>query len=294
MTLLLLVLLSPPAQVAGQGKERTQDEPGSLRRPLRNEVFLQLEYYYDQQDPNQHQQHPGSPYSLPPFGIQSAQNRFSMHANYYFRPPQELIPGPPIEASSGPSIEMSLSEQTLTLGADFGNVTRILTGNPFNPPPTTKPGLFGGDGADDEDSDRVPLTGPELVVPLDRDVSAWSPASWLPRFTELHAYGRALYGSFEVFGEDADLQLYGIGPRLLVPLVRESGWTLGASISAGLGFLKSDLGDALGLEASGGIRGRFVLTRGMAFVSAVGLTYFEAEDVSTWGPTLNVGLTLSW
>ena len=170
--------------------------------------------------------------------------------------------------------------------------TQITTGNPRDDPIITKPALFGGDGV--SSSDAPFLYGPDLDLILASDLSGWTPTRWLPGGTSLHLYARALFGSFEVFDTRTDLQLYGVGPRLSVPLTRWGSLELDLTVSAGPAFLHTGIGDAIGFDGGIGLRAEHFFTSAFSFLAAVEANLYFSENVTAFGPVVNLGFNLTW
>jgi len=289
---LAAVQSSMPEPKAKPG-EQTPSSPPRVSRGVRNQVHVQLEYHYDEDHPERHQQHPGSPYVFPLQGFPDVHNQFSLHANYYFtgKPQMTLSPPPP-------PLTMTVGggSRSWTVGADSSLVSS-LSGNPLSLDPVipTKPGIAGGSGDSDvEDADSGLLFGPDFDYLLDPDVTHWSPASWLPRETSFHLYARALFGDVELYGVDTDLQVYSAGPRLRLPLLAARPFRLGATLSAGPAYARTGIGDALGVELGAGLRSEFFASRSLVFIVALGLDAFTSNDAFAWGPSLNLGLNLGW
>jgi hypothetical protein len=140
-----------------------------------------------------------------------------------------------------------------------------------------------------EDSDTPILSGPELDVVLLQDV-----ASWLPESTSLHLLGRALFGKMELFDIDTDVQLYAIAAGLGVPIIDAGSFRLEGSLSAGPGFLKTDMGDAVGLSGATGLRVRQELTSNLSLFGVAEIEIFRAKQTSALGPAFNFGFNLAW
>lgn len=185
------------------------------------------------------------------------------------------------------------------IGVPFVEETSILTviGDiRTDPGPTETRSLFSdpGSGGDLDDSDRGPMSGPELTVPLVRDLTGWRPTAWLPSGTELQVYGRMLLGEMEVFGVESDLRLFSVGPRLIVPLAAASWVKVGATASAGPAWLDTDIGEAWGVEMNAGLRADVPLIGSVSFVALGEVGLFATDDFRSWGPGLNFGITMSW
>ena len=216
------------------------------------------------------------------------------HERHYYGQPAATVP-----ASLPLQLGWTTSIRAHSIGIPFVEETAEILelGIPREDPgpgPTTRSILSrpGSDGLDDDD--RGPMSGPELTVPLARDLSGWRPASWLPERTELQVYGRMLSGDMEVFGVESDLTLYSVGPRLLVPLATASWVKVGATASVGPAWLDTDIGEAWGVEANAGVRADVPLVGSVSFVAAGEIGVFAADEFRSWGPGLNVGITMAW
>jgi|SRR5262245_12361215 len=211
------------------------------------------------------------------------------------RPQQEdqtpifIRPEPP------PSIPLSLSATvtiprfTVTTGGGF------IPGNTRKDPIITKPAIFGGGGSDAVTSSDAPLLcGPDLDLIIASDLSTWSPTRWLPGQTSLRLYARALFGSIEVFDIPTSLQLYSVGPRLAIPLARSGSLEFDLTVSAGPAFLHTGIGDAVGFDGGIGLRLEHFFTRTFSFLAAAEANLYFSENVSSFGPAVNLGFNLSW
>jgi hypothetical protein len=107
-------------------------------------------------------------------------------------------------------------------------------------------------------------------------------------------FGRAGFGTMEVYGVESDVILVAAGPQVLVPLAASRSFLLGASLSFGPGWLETDIGSALGFEGLAGLRGEVPLGPGVSFVALAEAGYYASENVKAWGPGLSLGLTVSW
>lgn len=216
------------------------------------------------------------------------------HERYYYGRPGATVP-PTLPFHLG----LALSIRTHEIGIPFiedGTLLTVIGDLREDPGPTKTRSIFSRPGSDGdlELDDRGPMTGPELTVPLARDLSAWSPTAWFPSGTELQVYGRMLLGELEILGVDSDLRLYSAGPRLLVPIASASWAKLGATASVGPAWLDTDIGEALGVEASAGVRADVPLVGSLSFVAVGELGLFATEDFRSWGPGLNLGLAMAW
>jgi hypothetical protein len=167
-----------------------------------------------------------------------------------------------------------------------GITTTTVNGRPRSDPIiSTKPAIFGGGGGgSDTNSDAPFLYGPDLDLVLAPDLAGAS----------LRVFARALFGSFEVFDTPTTLQLYGIGPRLTVPLVKTGSLEAALVVSAGPAFLHTGIGDAVGFDGGVGVRLETFFSATASFVAAVEGNLYFSRNVSALGPVVNLGLNLSW
>ncbi len=303
--ILLVSALIPLAAVAQaqsaseQDKNRQEQEakPPPPPAAMQNQVNVRVLQYHDKPFPLLHTAQIGDP-----FPIDSVHPAFNAHNRFTYYGESFYLEEPALSTPLSPNLNTTLAGSLQTLTVRTGFAPSVLTGNPRSDPiitkpttTTTKPAILGGSSSDEaEDSSSTPLFGPEIDVPLKGDLTEWPATEWLSEGTSLHLYARALFGSFEVFDVESDLQLYSVGPRVLVPLIAVPEFSLGGSISAGAAFLRTDIGDAVGFEATGGLRAQVPLLGGLAFVADLGYGFFTAEHVYSWGPSLNMGLVLSW
>jgi hypothetical protein len=138
------------------------------------------------------------------------------------------------------------------------------------------------------------LYGTDLDYVAVADVTGWRPVSWLPERTSLHLFARALFGSLEIADVSTDLQLYGVGPRLALPLARWGTLDFDVTLTVGPGYLHTGVGDALGFDGGVGFRISQSFTRSLSFIAELEANYFRSGNVSAFGPVVNVGLNLSW
>lgn len=317
--LILLVLASAmPApgvalaqdSVPPEGRRPASPRDPSGSPPLRNSVKVKLQYHYDEENEFQHLRHPGTPFRLPSLGSQEGQNEFAFDADYYFKEPKR----------AGPSVTFSMSfgAPEVTIGAPFSGRVRHLietyiSGDPREdptPPTETRTalptsvastsatsrsgGLFGV-GGDVEDSDRPLMYGPTMHLLLKENLSDWHATAWAPKHTALLLYARALLGSMEIFDTDVDMQLFSVGPRLVIPLLgRSEGVRIGATLSGGPAWLRTDVGDAYGLELAGGIQTSVGVTTSVAFTLGLEVAAFWTEGLFSWGPVPTLGFDVRW
>lgn len=169
----------------------------------------------------------------------------------------------------------------------------VMTGFPRSDPPVTKSGLSEGSSGE-LDSDHPLLCGPSLDLLLSGSVGAWPPAQWLPESTALHLYARALFGRFEVYDVESGVEHYSVGLRLAVPLLEFSPFMVRAEVSSGPGFMRTDIGDAVGLESGAGVQSVFSLFGGVSLGLSVNISLFVSEDLFSWGPGAHVGFDIPW
>lgn len=207
-----------------------------------------------------------------------------------FLPPPSAPPAvPPLRISVAAGMPR-LSVTTQRSAASF------VPGGPRTDPIITKPALFGGGGGSDTvtSSDAPMLYGPEFDLVIVGDLTGWSPTQWMPAGTSLHLFARTLFGSFEVFDTPSSLQLYSLGPRLAVPVAKAGSLEVGVTVSAGPAFLHTGIGDAVGFDGGIGLRVEQVFTPGISFVASVEANLYFSENVSAFGPVVNLGFNISW
>jgi hypothetical protein len=160
----------------------------------------------------------------------------------------------------------------------------------------SKSGVFGAGGSDSpSDGKDVPfLYGTDLDYVAVPDLTLYGPTAWLPSETSFHLYGRALFGSLEIADLRTDLQLYGIGPRLGLPLARWGALELDGTLSAGPAFLHTGVGDAVGFDGGIGLRISQFFTSSFSFIAELEANYFQSANVRAYGPVVNLGFNLSW
>lgn len=255
------------------------------RPPLVNRVYVRVEEHL-----RERHRHPHTRQAVPVV-VQDGENRVQFdHERFFHGRPQ--IRG---DASAGPRVSLGVSPVELTLHVDPSAVPSAIVGDPRNDPPVTKPGFVSPEESGSlEGSGDTVLYGPELTVPLESDLSSWGPTGWMPRGTTLGVYGRARFGGVEVLGTRADLELYGIGPALGVPVLEAGGLRVAGVLAGGPAWFRSDLGDTTGVEASAGLRGETPLAGNLSVVAAAGWSLFRGGNVTTWGPSFNLGLSLGW
>lgn len=159
-----------------------------------------------------------------------------------------------------------------------------------------KAAVFGGGGSSgtSTDSDSPFLYGADVDYAAVPDVTAWSPLRWMPEDTSLRLYARALFGSMEIFDVSTGIQLYSAGPRLAVPIARGQAVKLDATLSAGPGYLHTGIGDAVGFDGGIGLRFSFFFSRSASLMTEVEANLFLSDNVSAFGPVLNLGFNLAW
>lgn len=201
-----------------------------------------------------------------------------------------LRQAPPTSLPLSLTAGVSIPQVSVTAGKKV-----IVGGRPRNDPIITKPVLFGGGDSDSVTSSDMPLlVGPDFDLVLDSDLAASTGGRWLPPQTSLHLYARALFGSFEVFDTPASLQLYGLGPRLSVPLAKSGSFEVALTVSAGPAFLHTSIGDAMGFDGGIGVRAEHFFTPAFSFIVAAEANLFFSETVTAFGPVVNLGFNLSW
>lgn len=300
-----MLLLCPVTVVSLQDPPVTTEDSGRTAAPpvFRNRVRVKLDYHFDEENENLRMRHPNTPLrqDLPPF--QDGSNEFRFDADYYFRPPP-----PRIESPLPMTLGTSFGPTNVTITSSFSTTVQqifINGGGPrVDPPPPTKlidsaaskSSLFGGadDPGEEDESDRTLSYGPTLTVPILQDASEWSAFSWLPQHSSLSVYARILFGTFEVFDVDIDMKQYSLGPKLSIPVLGEPSDTFSASvsISAGPAWLRTDVGDAVGVDTAVGLQTQVLLSDRWAFIVGIEVEAFFTDDFFSWGILPVIGLSL--
>lgn len=200
-------------------------------------------------------------------------------------------PAPPVTLSG------VLGSPTINIGD--GGATLIGGGPRKDPQPGTKSvakaAVFGGSSnSSSTDSDSPFLYGADIDYAVAPDVTAWSPFAWLPEATSFRLYARALFGSLDIFDVSTDIQLYSVGPRLGVPLAHWDAVRFDATVSAGPAFLHTGIGDAVGFDGGIGLRCSLYFSRSASLIAEIEANLFLSDNVSAFGPVLNLGFNLSW
>lgn len=301
--------------------EQRRQQPPTAPSPNRNRVELNLDYHYSQQDPIQEKRQG-------PTDMGDPLNAFSYRGRFTYDPADEVQPSVPFFA--GAAIQAS----NITISSDFSSKTQsIVTGNIRNDPTTTtttstKPTttgalpkslatgggtsrrataafssgsgtpsfLGGGSSGSVSDSDHPLMYGPSLDFPVKNDATEWDPVGVLPEGTSLHLYATAMYGTVNLFDTSASMQLYSVGPRLLVPILgtEDSFFHLNLSLSVGPGYMTSDLGTATGVSTGGGLVTTYGLYKNMTLVLGAEVNAFFSKGFFTWGPTPVIGFNVSF
>ena len=207
-----------------------------------------------------------------------------------------FLPPPPAPPAV-PPLRLSLAAglPRMSVAAQQSAVTSV-PGRPRSDPIITKPSLFGGGVGSDAvaDSDDPMLYGPDLDLVVMSDLSAWSPTRWMPSGTSLHLFARALFGSLEVFETSGSLHLYSVGPRLSLPIATVGSLEAGVTLSAGPAFLHTGIGDAVGFDGGIGLRVEQFFTPAFSFVAAIEANLYVSDNVSAFGPVVQLGVNLAW
>jgi hypothetical protein len=231
--------------------------------------------------------------------------------NYYNQPLTLTLQVNPlttnIRVGSGSLFSASLlnAQGTQITNPPLGGGIVPQPGDPQNPPPPPNPGtklqdpaakgiLDSGGGDEGDDSDTPLLVGPEMTMPLKADVTEWGIFRWLPASTSLSLYGHALFGEMKIFNSSIDVSLYGLGPRLGLPLVWEPWLRIDGLISAGPAFLHTDIGDTAGLDFATGLGAQLNIIGTLSFMASLEYRGYFAPDVDAHGPSFNFGLNLGW
>ncbi len=133
------------------------------------------------------------------------------------------------------------------------------------------------------------LYGPDLDLELGPDA-----VEWLPQPLALHVYARTLAGEIDILGIEGDMQLHSAGIRLSRPLLSHEEFSLAAHASAGPGWLRSDIGDATGLDFAAGAQAGYRLSPGLSLLASLDAQGFASDGIFGWGPAFHLGLNFGW
>ncbi len=276
--------------------QEATDRP-SKRRAVRSEVRVLIEErpegefdheYYEQLLPVEYRS--GAPGAHSTVWYRTVCRPQEEDRTPVFLPPPSVPPAlPPIRLS------LAAGVPRLSVTAQQSLVTSVGGQPRRDPIINTKPALFGGtESGSVTSSDDPMLYGPDLDLVVVEDLSGWIPARWMPAGSSLHLFARALFGSFEVFETSSSLHLYSLGPRLAVPIVKTGSLDVGITVSAGPAFLHTGIGDAVGFDGGIGLRVEQFLTQSFSFTAAAEANLYFSDNVSAFGPLLQLGFNLSW
>lgn len=203
------------------------------------------------------------------------------------------VPDPPLPIT----VSGVLGSPTVNIGD--GGATLIGGGPRKDPGSRTKSvakaAVFGGSsGSSTTDSDSPFLYGADIDYAIVPDVTTWAPLRWMPEETSFRLFARALFGSLDIFDVSTDIQLYSAGPRLSIPLARWEALKLDTTVSAGPAYLNTGIGDAVGFDGGVGLRVSLFFTRSASLIAEIEANLFLSDNVSAFGPVLNLGFNLSW
>lgn len=277
-------------------QEPTDPTPQRRRRSVRSDVRVVIE-----EAPEEDYDHP---YYEQPWPAEHETGAGTARSRVWYRTlcrPQEQDRAPIFVQAAAPSFTLPLSisaavgvprmSVTTTSSSSVTTVNGRTRIDPIITKPSTKPAIFGGGGGTgtSTSSDTPFLYGPDFDLLLVSDV-----ASGMPADTSLHLHARALFGSLEVFDTPTSLQLYEVGPRLAVPLLKSGSLECAVTATAGPAFLHTGIGDAVGFDGGIGLRFEAFFTPGCSFVAAVEANFYFSKNVSAFGPLINLGLNLAW
>ena len=283
VALLVFVASTPVARAQTAG-----DPPPRLQ----NRVHVRIQEYLDEE---QTQRHTRQPFSVV---VQDEGSTFLLdHDRYFYGRPKLKPKGRLFKTGFRSSVGVSrIHVRTPTPGLSVGNKRSDPDITKPGQRPRSKPTILGGgsEAGYSDDSDSSVLYGPEFSVPIKEDLAEWDVTSWMPSGSSFGVRARLLFGEFEVFGRESDLELYSLGPTLGVPILAEREATVHAVLTAGPAFLRTDIGDALGVDVGASLESEIPITGNLGIVAGIGVNLFFAENVHTWGPAVNVGLSLAW
>ena len=307
ITFLAVAVTSVAAVAQDQpGRPHVPNQEGASQTPKqkikRMGNRIRLHVIHDRRDEeNQHQQW-AMPiqYSFqdPRFGdgIQF-NNTLDFTREAWFSPPKQVKPNFDVTIAASP--QKIVARQ---------NVKPITTWTPDEPPYNSRPGtlfaggsssgtplIFGGaDSGEETDSGSAFLIGPELSMPIKDDLSTVDGFGWLPEKSQAFGYGKFLFGEMDVYENDSNVYLFSAGVGVRMPIITESYFGLDGIVSAGPSYLDTDFGSALGLEAQAGVGTSIRLIADLFLTGSVGISVYASENIYSWGPTFNVGLSASW
>jgi hypothetical protein len=302
-SLLLLIILiagavapaAAPAQDQGLPPEDPRNRPVEPPK-VTNRIHVKIEQHIDEPNILQHKS------LYPPLRFEENGNLIVIDAETWYGMPNK---DPETPVNFGLGVRVSLL--TFSVGGGGGlNTPDIIIGsqpqppppqfpdpNP-NPPPISKPSGFGSVSGGSGDSDTAPFSGPELTYAVKRDLTEWRATRWLPEESSFEIYARAQFGQLHFSSVSTTATLYGAGLRLNLPFILQEKFHLDASICAGPAYLTTSLGNATAIDAALGIRAVQVLSPGLNLVASIQYEGLAAKGASTFGPSFNLGLDLSW
>ena len=67
-----------------------------------------------------------------------------------------------------------------------------------------------------------------------------------------------------------------------------------AQLTVGPGFLRTDIGEAVGIDVGAWVESEIPLTGNLSLMAGLGVNGFFAENVQMWGPALTLGINVAW
>jgi hypothetical protein len=98
----------------------------------------------------------------------------------------------------------------------------------------------------------------------------------------------------ELFDEEADVELYGVGARVELPIVEWGRLRLAGLVSAGPAILDTDMGEAVGFNGAVGLKLEQGLVGDLSLSVAAEYEVFIADETTASGPALLLGLNVRW
>jgi hypothetical protein len=302
LLLVLSLFAAVPAAVWAQGQGMPQEDPNKkpTQQPtVTNKVRIQIEQHVDESNVIQEKR------LVPPLEYQQDGLDFRLDAKFFYNRPEDKDPAP---QNLGASIRVSLLTLTVPAGSNsrFDPGAKSLPLISGQPPPigdetghptpiiSKSAAVFASGTSASSESDVGSFVGPELTYALKEDLSEWRAMRWLPEASSWEIYARAQTGSLDLFNSSVSAKLYGVGFRLNLPFYRTDSFHADASISAGPGYLNTELGDVLAFDGSVGLRVIQVLGTGVNFVGSAEFQILKSQDTAASGPSFSVGLDLSW
>ncbi len=254
----------------------------------RNEVRILYTDYFRRDQAHRHYAQPA------PVRLSTPSGPVTFHSRCVWIQEEPLPPWhPPVEAVEPPIDTPRFTLVGKVMRFEFPDPHRFPgdPGVPYEEPLPTKPDfLEAGDGSDTpDDTDTTALYGPDLDLAASHDL-----ADWIPEFLTVSLFGRALFGEAEICGAETDMAFYAAGLRLAARLFEAGDFRLDTYAAAGPGWLRTELGDASGIDTALGLRADWNLTESLGLSGGVEFNGFFSDDLLGHGIAVTVGPHLRW